>query len=80
VAAASYALSEREITTILEYQDPGEKRIYYHNFLTTNRRPITSLLHNNVRNYFRQFFLSPRNNAEYRLDLGLEGTESLFDQ
>ena len=81
MAAAQYALSEEDIATVLAHKDQDEKRIYYHNLLTTSCRPLNTLIYNEAREYFQEkVFTSPRINAEYKLHLGLGVTESVFDQ
>lgn len=80
MAAAQYALSEEDIATVLAHKDQGEKRIYYHNLLTTSCRAL-NLIYNEAREYFQEkVFTSPRLNAEYKLHLGLGVAESVFDQ
>ena len=81
IAAAPYAMSKDDIDSVLSHQDFDELRIYLHNLLTTSCRPITSLLFNDARNFFQtQVFGCPQHNAEYKMHLGLLGTESVFDQ
>ena len=46
MAAAQYALSEEDIATVLAHKDQDEKRIYYHNLLTTSCRPLNTLIYN----------------------------------
>jgi hypothetical protein len=81
MAAAPYALSFSDIDTVSAHPDHDERRIYYHNLLTTSCRPLSAVLHNKARHFFQTFvFMSPRHNPEYRLHLGLKDTESVFDQ
>ena len=81
IAAAAYALTKDDIDNVLSHQDHDELCIYLHNLLTTSCRPITSLLYNDARNFFQTMvFVSSKHNAEYKLHLGLIGTESVFDQ
>ena len=81
MAAAQYALSAEDITTVLAHPDADEKRIYYHNLITTSCRPLNTLLYNEAREFFQTMvFTSPKHNAEYKLHLGLEIQESVFDQ
>ncbi len=81
MAAAKYSLSDEEIQTVLEHQDKEEKCIYYHNLLTTTGRPLSTALYNEARDFFQtRVFGCPSHNAEYKLHLGLGGTESVFDQ
>ena len=49
MAAAQYALSAEDITTVLAHPDADEKRIYYHNLITTSCRPLNTLLYNEAR-------------------------------
>ena len=81
MAAAQYALSEEDIATVLAHKDQDEKRIYYHNLLTTSCRPLNTLIYNEAREYFQEkVFASPRLNVEYKLHLGLGVTKSVLDQ
>ncbi len=81
MAAAQYALSKSDIDFILASEDRDEKIIYYHNLLTTSCRPISSSLYNDSRAFFQKMvFTSGKYNAEYKLHLGLEATQSVFDQ
>jgi hypothetical protein len=82
MAAAPYAMSSSDIGTVSEHPDDDERRIYFHNLLTTSCRPVTALLYNEApsRNFFQTLvFTSPRHNSEYKLHMGLKGTESVFD-
>ncbi len=87
IVAAPYALTKDDIATILNHEDDHELRINYHNLLTTSFRPVAALLHNDANIVVRALlctqtkgFVSPKHNAEYKLHLGLEGTETVFDQ
>ena len=81
MAAALYAMSSCDIDTVLEHPDNDERRIYFHNLLTTSCKPLSAALHNEARHFFQTFvFMSPKHNAEYKLHLGLKDTESVFDQ
>ena len=81
MAAAPYAMSSSDIATVSAHPDDDERRIYFHNLLTTSCKPLSALLHNEARHFFQSFvFTSPRHNAEYKLHLGLKDTESVFDQ
>ncbi len=81
IQADQYALSEGEIKSVLAYTDADEKRIYYHNLLTTSTRALTALLYNDTRQYFQKHvFTSIAYNAEYELHLGLGPSESVLDQ
>ena len=81
MAAATYALSEDEISTVLAHTDQDEKRIYYLTLLTTSCRPVSSLLFNDAREFFQtEVFRAGTMNPEYKLHLGLGHTESVFDQ
>ena len=80
MAAAQYALSADDIKTVLEHTDAEGKRIYYHTLLTSSTRPLHTLLYNEAREFFQdRVFTSPTHNAEYKLHLGLSGTDSVFD-
>ena len=80
MAAAPYAMSSSDIDTVSEHPDDDERRIYYHNLLTTSCRPVSALLHNEVRDFFQtSVFTSPRHNPEYKLHLGLKVEESVFE-
>jgi hypothetical protein len=80
MAAAPYAMSKSDIDAVLAHPDQAEKIIYYHNLLTTSCRPFT-LLYNDAREFFQdKVFTSVRHNAEYKHHLGLEATQSVFDQ
>ena len=79
--AAQYALSEEDTTTVLQHPDADDKRIYYHNLLTTSCHPLNTLLHNEAREFFQEsVFRSAEHNVEYKLHLGLSVEESVFDQ
>ncbi len=54
MAAAKNALSNEEIQAVLAHSDKEEKRIYYHNLLTTG--PFSTTLYNEAREFFRQEF------------------------
>jgi hypothetical protein len=74
-------LSSGEIATVLADTDQEEKKIYYHNLLTTGCRPVSALLYNSARDFFqRKVFTSAKYNPDYKLHLGLAATESVFDQ
>ena len=84
MAAAPYALSKDDIETVLARNDQEEKKLYYHNLLTTSCRPVGAMMYNNARDFFqRMVFTSPRFNPEYKKHLGgklgLGPTESVFD-
>lgn len=80
-AAAPYALSSADIEHVSAHPDDDEKRVYFQNLLTTSCRPFSTLLYNEARNFFQSFvFTSPKINLEYKLHLGLESTQSVFDQ
>ena len=80
-AAAPYAMSSSDIATVLAHPDDGERRIYFHNLLTTSCKPLCAVLHNEARQFFQTcVFASPRHNPEYKLHLGLKDTASVFDQ
>ena len=80
MAAAPYAMSSSDIETVSEHPDDDERRIYYHNLLTTSCRPVTALLYNEARYFFQtEVFACPWHNPEYKLHLGLKVEESVFD-
>jgi hypothetical protein len=80
MAAAPYAMSSSDIETVSEHPDDDERRIYYHNLLTTSCWPVSALLYNQARNFFQTLvFTSPRHNPECKRHLGLKVEESVFD-
>jgi hypothetical protein len=80
MAAAPYALSKGDIETVLARTDQEEKKVYYHNLLTTSCRPVSAMMYNDARDFFqRKVFTSPKFNADYKKHLGLGATESVFD-
>ncbi len=81
MAAAPYAMSKSDIDAVLAHPDQEEKKIYYHNLLTTSCRPVLALMYNDARDFFqKKVFACPKHNAEYKRHLGLGATESVFDQ
>ena len=81
VAAAKYALSQEDLDIVLAHKDADEKRIYYHNLLTTSTRPLTTLLFNDARDWFQtKVFNNPCRPKEYWEHLGLDQGQSVYDQ